>query len=813
MRVAVVGIGSIGRRHLRNLRAVLREAEVLAVDPSPAARRWAEDHGAARTFEVLTEALDARPTAAILCTPTGRHAGDLAGCVERGVHVYVEKPIGAQLTPELVRTLAEADEVSCRVVVAANMRYMPGAGELTRLVNDGRLGRLVGIYAHAGAYLPQWKPNRELRDYRDSYSAGAAEGGAMLDYAHEFDLLRRWGGDVRAVSALVRRASDLRIESEDVADVLLQFASGVSGTLHVDYLERSNRRFMQLLFTEGRAVWDIPTQRLETVDASGNSSVVVDEPDYDIDHGYTEGLRDFLRVAGSPGATRCVQTGWGGAEALAVIDAARASAVRRSWVDVEEIRSLSRLDNPPSRDRKGAVSHPKTRPLPYERGSDKPSYTPSETPALHPGSQALLERARRVIPSVTQTLSKSPSQFVQGISPVYLQRGQGCRVWDVDGHAYVDWAMALGPMILGYADPDVDAAVARQLGEGPTFSLMHPLEVEVAELLVDVIPSAESVRFLKTGSGANSAAVRIARAYTGRDRIATCGYHGWHDWSAGTLPLRRGVPQGVRDDVVEFEYNNLASLRRCFEEHGEEIAAVILEPMCLHWPKDDFLQRVRDLAHEHGALFILDEVITGFRLALGGAQEYFGIAADLSVFGKGMANGMPLAAVVGRREIMSVLEEGTFVSLTHGGETLSLAATKATIEKLRDTGALAKLWQRGERLWQAIADLLVRHELLEWFRLEGPHCRFALTPLAAGGVDAPVVRSLLQQELMRRGLLFGGAHVFSAAHGDDALAETIAAYEDGLPVVGRALRSGRAEDSLEGPAIRPVFEPRPAEAR
>ncbi len=807
MKVVVTGIGSIGRRHLRNLRAVLEEPRILAVDPSPEARRWAKENGAAEIYESLEPALTARPAAAIVCTPTAQHADDLAACLEHGVHAYVEKPLAERLTPQITRTLVEADRASCHVVVAANLRYMPGAVEMTRLATNGRLGRLVGIYAHAGAYLPDWKPNRELRDYRRSYSAAIGTGGAMLDYAHEFDLLRWWGGEVQAVAALVRRASDLQIESEDVADVLLAFRSGVSGTLHMDYLERSNRRFVQLLFTEGRAVWDVPTQRLEVTDASGQSSVVVDVPEYDVDHCYREALRDFFRsltvaarngVLEAPAAAQCVQTGWDGAQALAIIDAARASADCRCWVDVAF--SGQPLAGAPSLSEKevGVLRQWGTR-------------QPPDAGQRHPQSEALLRRAERVIPSVTQTLSKGPSQFVRGVSPIYLERGRGCRVWDVDGHEYVDWAMALGPMILGYADPDVDAAVARQLRDGPTFSLMHPLEVEVAELLTEVIPSAEMVRFLKTGSGANSAAVRIARAYTGRDVIATNGYHGWHDWSAGTLPLRRGVPQGVRDDVVEFEYNDLESLRRCFAEHPDGIAAVLMEPMCLHWPEDDFLHRVRDLAHEHGALFILDEVLTGFRMALGGAQEYFDVLGDLSIFGKALANGLPLAAVVGRRDVMAVLDEGAFVSLTHGGETLSLAAARATVEKLRDTSAIATLWERGQWLGDRIGDLLVRHELLEWFRREGPCCRFAITPLAAGATDASEARSILQQELMRRGILFGGAHVFSAAHDRGALEQTIAAYEDALPVVARALRSGRVQDYLEGPVLQPVFEPRPAE--
>ncbi|MCP4594357.1 MAG: aminotransferase class III-fold pyridoxal phosphate-dependent enzyme [bacterium] len=794
MRVVVVGMGSIGRRHLGNLRRLSDATEILAVDPDPQARAWADAHGAVAVFESLEDALLQRADAAVLCTPTGLHLEGLSRCVADRVPVYVEKPIAARVQPALLHVLREADASCCTIVVGANLRYMPGAAELTGLLREKRLGRLVGIHAHAGAYLPEWRPNRELRDYRQSYSANPNEGGAMLDFVHEFDLMRWWGGEVQTVSALIRHASDLQIEAEDVADVLLKFASGATGTLHVDYLERVPRRFIQLLFTEGRAIWDVIAQKVEVVDAAGEVTTPVDLPDYDIDHCYQDALGDFLRAIGDLGQARCVQTGWDGAAALALVDAARASAETSRWVEVRQ---------PSSHQDRGSAGN---------AGAPEAAAAVSRTGGTSLAcSQTWLERARRVIPSATQTLSKGPAQFVQGVAPVYLQRGQGCRVWDVDGRDYLDWAMALGPMILGYGDPDVDAAVTRQLGDGPTFSLMHPLEVEVAELLTEVIPSAEMVRFLKTGSGANSAAVRIARAYTGREVIATCGYHGWHDWSAGTLPMKRGVPEGVRRDVIEFAYNDIELLERCFAERPGEIAAVVMEPMCLEWPRDDFLHRVRDLAHARGALFVLDEVITGFRWAMGGAQAYFDVTPDLSVFGKALANGLPLAAVVGRREVMSVLEDGAFVSVTHGGETYSLAAAQATIRKLRTARVIDALWERGRRLREMLGELLLRHEVLQWYRLDGPDCRFAVTPCGAESAGAAEARSILQQELLRRGILFGGAHVLCAAHNQSALEETRVAYEDALPVVARALRSGRVEDYLEGPVLRPVFEPRRVE--
>ncbi|MCU0923369.1 MAG: aminotransferase class III-fold pyridoxal phosphate-dependent enzyme, partial [Burkholderiaceae bacterium] len=242
-------------------------------------------------------------------------------------------------------------------------------------------------------------------------------------------------------------------------------------------------------------------------------------------------------------------------------------------------------------------------------------------------SQRLLARAASVIPAYTQTLAKGPTQYVQGVAPAYLRRGQGCRVWDVDGNEFIDYTMGVGPISLGYAYPAVDAAIQRQLADGITFSLMHPLEVELAERLHYLVPNAEMVRFAKTGAEATSAAVRLARAYTQRDNVLCCGYHGWHDWYIGVLGRSAGVPQAVQDLTHTFAYNNAGSLRSAIDR---DTACVILEPLTFELPTEGFLAEVQAICREHGALLIFDEMWTGFRLALGGAQETFGVTPDLA---------------------------------------------------------------------------------------------------------------------------------------------------------------------------------------
>jgi glutamate-1-semialdehyde-2,1-aminomutase len=419
-------------------------------------------------------------------------------------------------------------------------------------------------------------------------------------------------------------------------------------------------------------------------------------------------------------------------------------------------------------------------------------------------SREYFARARKVIPSCTQTFSKGPTQFVQGVAPLFLERGRGSHVWDVDGNEYVDYVMALGPIVLGYDDPDVIAAVQRQLADGVTFSLAHPLEVEVAETLAKIVPCAEMVRFGKNGADATTGAVRAARAYTGRDVIACCGYHGWHDWYIGTTTRRRGVPDAVCRLTRTFVYNDLASLERLFAEHPGQIAAVIMEPVGVVEPSPGFLQRVATVTHANGAVLIFDEVVTGFRLALGGAQERFGVTPDLACFGKAMANGFPLSAVVGRREIMEVFDE-IFFSFTFGGEALSLAAARATIAKLREKNVIEHLWRQGAALQNGYNALAREYGLGGRTQCIGFPPRTVLVFKDAAGVDSLALKSLYQQEMIKRGVLTSGGFNLCYAHLDEDVRRTLEACRDALRILARAVAEDRVEAALEGPVIQPVF--------
>jgi glutamate-1-semialdehyde aminotransferase len=421
----------------------------------------------------------------------------------------------------------------------------------------------------------------------------------------------------------------------------------------------------------------------------------------------------------------------------------------------------------------------------------------------NPGSEMLWTRAERVIPCGTQTLSKAPSQFVRGVYPKYLVRGHGCRVVDADGHEYIDYPMALGAILLGHGYPAVVEAVERQAREGTLFTLMHPLEVEVAERLVELVPCAEMVRFVKNGSDATAAAVRLARAYTGRDRVAYCGYHGWHDWFAVTTPRNAGVPAALGKLVSPFEYNKAETLARLLDARRGEYAAVILE----HGgdePTGDFLATVRDVAHRHGAVFIWDEIVTGLRWARGGAQERYGVVPDLACFGKALGNGLPIAAVVGSRALMAEFER-VFVSMTYGGDVLALAAARAVLDEVARAPVVEHLWRLGTRWLDGMRAVAAASGVEVTVGGAAPRSHFVFADQA--GFTAAEVRSLFLQECIKRGVLFGVPIFMSWAHQEADVAETLVAAEEALAVVAAGLRAGRVRELLEGEPVEAVFRP------
>lgn len=426
-------------------------------------------------------------------------------------------------------------------------------------------------------------------------------------------------------------------------------------------------------------------------------------------------------------------------------------------------------------------------------------------------SLRLRERAHAVIPGGSHTYAKGDDQFPEGM-PGFIVRGRGAHVWDADGNEFIEYGLGLRAVTLGHAFEPVVRAVTRQLAFGSNFTRPSPLEVECAEELLALIPGAEMAKFCKDGSLALDGAVRLARAHTGRDRVAICGDHPFfssNDWFIGVSDMPAGTPQWVRSQTVKFRYNDVASLEALFDRHPDEIACVVLEAARIDEPAPGFLPGVQALCRRHGALLVFDELITGFRWHLNGAQALFGVTPDLSTFGKAMANGFSLSALVGRRDIMQLggfrheRERVFLLSTTHGAETHSLAAGIAAMRFYRDNPVIEHLYRQGARLRAGIAQITQELDLDRNFGVLSRDCNLLYYTRDAEGRPSQPFRTLVLQELLRRGIL-APSLVVSYSHTDQDIDRTLEALAETLRIYRRALDEG-VDRYLEGRPVKPVF--------
>lgn len=416
----------------------------------------------------------------------------------------------------------------------------------------------------------------------------------------------------------------------------------------------------------------------------------------------------------------------------------------------------------------------------------------------------LYNKSKKLIPSLTQTFSKAAYTFVEGVFPVYVNKAKGSHFIDVDGNEYIDYLCGLGPIVLGYAYSKVDNAIKEQLKNGILFSLPHKLEIEVAELLCDIIPSGEMVKFSKTGSESATGAVRAARAITGRNKIAYCGSGGvWHDWYAAIISRNKGVPNFNKDLIMTFDYNDPSSLEYIFEKNPNEIACVFMEPTIFEKPHKSFLQDVKKLTKENNAVLIFDEIVTGFRMSNGGGQEYFGVEPDITVLGKGIANGMPLSAVVGITEYMKIFDD-VFFSTTYAGETLSLSAASATITEFKEKPVIKTMWKNGAMLMENI-DKIAKEQSLE-IALTGYPIRMKLVCKDDAGNDSILMKTLLIQEMVKRGIfMHPGVEYISFSHEKEDIEKTASAFSDVIPIVKKAVKENKLESYIEGKIPKSVY--------
>ena len=417
-------------------------------------------------------------------------------------------------------------------------------------------------------------------------------------------------------------------------------------------------------------------------------------------------------------------------------------------------------------------------------------------------SERHLKRSELTIPLGSQTFSKSRTQYPVGISPLYIDRAKGCHVWDIDGNKYIDLVSSLASITLGYNNKKVNKAVKAQLQKGVIFSLPGTIEAEVAEMICELVPSAEMVRFGKNGTDATSAAVRLARAYTGKNRVLVCGYHGWQDWFIGSTTRNKGVPKSVSDLTETFDYNNIQSFKTALS--AGDVACVVMEPMNLNYPNPGFLEEIRETTLHLGIVLIFDETITGFRFSSGGAQKLFGVVPDLSTFGKGLANGFPLSAVVGKKEIMMEMEE-IFFSGTFGGELLSLSSAKEVLKMhLRDE-ICESLSQRGLGLEKLMNEAIELNGLSDVLTISGhPTWKF-LNWHGAHKYSIAQLKTYFLQECFRRGLIVLNTHNITLAHSQKVICEIGEIYFDVLGSMSACITNGTLENKLEVDPLEPLF--------
>ncbi len=419
----------------------------------------------------------------------------------------------------------------------------------------------------------------------------------------------------------------------------------------------------------------------------------------------------------------------------------------------------------------------------------------------------------RLIPGGAHTYSRGDDQYPEN-APAILERGKGAYVWDPDGNKFLDYGMGLRSVTLGYDyDPVSEAAIA-EIHKGNNLTRASVTEYKAAKLITEIIPCAEMVKFGKNGSTVTSAAVKLSRAYTGRTHVALCSNMGsffsYDDWYIGTTPMQKGIPEEKSRFSLTFHYNDMDSLKSLFDKYPGQIAAVILEPATLVEPQDNFLHKVKEVCAKNGAVFILDEMITGFRWDIQGAQKYYDIVPDLATFGKGMANGFPLSALVGKREIMDLggiqnkgAERVFLISTTHGSEMASLGAFIKAMEVYKEKNVCAHLWKYGEKLKEGMNSIAKEEGLENYFSVEGFSCSPYYVTKDKSGTVSLEFRTLFSQEMIKSSVLMPWI-ALSFSHGDKELGITLEAAKKALKVYKLALEGG-IDKYLKGSAVKPVF--------
>jgi len=429
-------------------------------------------------------------------------------------------------------------------------------------------------------------------------------------------------------------------------------------------------------------------------------------------------------------------------------------------------------------------------------------------------AQTLYEKAKKIIPGGTQLLSKRPETFLPDLWPAYYEKAKGCRVWDLDGNKYTDMSyMGIGASILGYADKDVDSAVKTAVDKGSMCTLNCPEEVELAELLCKLHPWAEMVRYARTGGEAMAIAVRIARAKTGKDLILFCGYHGWHDWylSANLADNKaldghllpglkpKGVPRVLKNSAIPFSYNNIKGFLSLVDKYKNKIGTVVMEPVRNYYPEKGFLETIREMTEKLKIVLIFDEITSGWRLNLGGAHLKLGVNPDIAVFGKGISNGYPMAAIIGKSEVMEVAQE-TFISSTYWTERIGPVAALATIRKLKERDVPSHLINIGKKIQNGWRESAEKNRLK--ISVSGI---YPLGHFSFNYEDPLILKTLFTQLMLERGFLATDSFYASYAHREKNVEKYLEVVDEVFEFIARAIKENKVKKYLKGPICHSGF--------
>ncbi|MFQ5456319.1 MAG: aminotransferase class III-fold pyridoxal phosphate-dependent enzyme, partial [Nitrospirota bacterium] len=629
MKILQIGAGSMGKRRIRNLFA-LGFKDVIGFDLREDRRNEVAERYHISTIDKLTPDILSERDIFIISTPPDRHLEYMWLAVQHGKPAFVEASVIKKGIDDLLRT---SKEKNILIAPSCTFRFHPSIKVIKEIVSTGKYGKISNFIYYMGQYLPDWHPWENIKDFY----AGKRETSASREMVpFELTWLLDITGMPEEVFSLYGKTHDMGVDIDDTYNINLRF-DGFLGTMAVDVVSRFATRSLILNLEMAQIRWNWEEKVVKLYDADKGNWIYFYEPEGQrIEDGYNKNIIEEMYVE----------------EINTFINAVRGIKPFPNTL-YDDINILTILEKAEQTNHGIAINSP------------TPQLLNSSTPQLNTGIK-LYKRAKKIIPGGTQLLSKRPEMFLPGQWPSYYSRCKGAEVWDMDGNKFIDMSICgVGSTILGYADQDVDNAVKKAVEMGTMCTLNCPEEVELAELLSELHPWSDMVRFARGGGEAMAVAIRIARAATGREKIAFCGYHGWHDWYlsaniaddknldrqllTGLKPA--GVPVSLKKTAIPFNYNKSEELDEIAGEYGKEIAAIVMEPVRHYEPDEGFLQLIRKTADRIGAVLIFDEVTSGWRMNVGGIHLIYEVNPDIAVFAKGISNGYPMAAIIGIRDV------------------------------------------------------------------------------------------------------------------------------------------------------------------